>query len=74
MINPTLVVDMAATPPSEARELNLLEKVELKIALADTDAKLQGALNTYLPPVLLKLASEHVSVRNKAGFKQRSDA
>lgn len=54
---------MAAT--TESRELNLLDKVELKIALADSEAKLQSVLNVYLTPLLLKLASEHVSVRNK---------
>jgi proteasome component ECM29 len=48
-----------------ARELNLVGKVELRIALADSDSKLQSILNTYLPPLLLKLASEHLSVRNK---------
>lgn len=51
---------------SEERELALVAKVELRIALADSDAKLQSILNTYLGPLLLKLSSEHVSVRNKA--------
>ena len=54
---------MAETP--EQRELNLIGKVELRIALTDTDAKLQSILHTYLPPLLLKLASESKSVRNK---------
>ncbi|KAL8755147.1 MAG: hypothetical protein Q9199_003851 [Rusavskia elegans] len=49
----------------EAKELNLVGKVELRIALAESDAKLESILNTYLPPLLLKLASEHVNVRNK---------
>ena len=49
----------------EAKELNLLNKVELRIALADSDLKLEAVLKTYLAPLLLKLASEHVSVRNK---------
>ncbi|KAI4242739.1 MAG: hypothetical protein L6R42_010921, partial [Xanthoria sp. 1 TBL-2021] len=49
----------------EAKELNLVGKVELRIALAESDAKLESILNTYLPPLLLKLASEHVTVRNK---------
>ncbi|KAK8197641.1 proteasome stabiliser-domain-containing protein [Phyllosticta capitalensis] len=53
---------MAST---EARELELIGKVELRIALADSDAKLESLLNTYLPPLLLKLASEHPSVRQK---------
>ncbi|KAI5268852.1 ARM repeat-containing protein [Aureobasidium subglaciale] len=55
-----------ATPQSpEAKELSLVGKVEMRIALADGDQKLQATLNTYLAPLLLKLASEHMSVRNK---------
>lgn len=50
---------------SEARELSLIDKLELKIALAESSSSLQRLLNTFLPPLLLKLASEHVSVRNK---------
>lgn len=48
----------------EARELSLIGKVEMRIALAN-DASLSNTLNTYLAPLLLKLASEFVSVRNK---------
>lgn len=63
---------MSTTTPSldspEAKELNLLSKVELRIALADSDQKLETILNTYLAPVLLKLASEHLSVRNKVSL------
>ncbi|KIW03221.1 uncharacterized protein PV09_05445 [Verruconis gallopava] len=54
-----------STASTEQRELSLVDKVELRIALADTDAKLSNLLNTYLAPLLLKLASEHLSVRNK---------
>ncbi|KAF8416698.1 proteasome stabiliser-domain-containing protein [Tirmania nivea] len=54
-----------ADPPDEARELSLLNKVELRIALADTESKLQALLKTYLSPVLLKLASPHAAVRSK---------
>lgn len=53
------------TSSIEARELSLVEKVEFKFALADTDSKLQTLLNTYLSPLLLKLGSEHKSVREK---------
>lgn len=53
---------MAAS--TEARELDLVGKVEMRIALAKDD-KLESMLKTYLPPLLLKLASEHVAVRNK---------
>ncbi|KAF2842823.1 ARM repeat-containing protein [Patellaria atrata CBS 101060] len=56
----------SATPSSmEAKELSLIGKVELRIALADSDSKLEGLLKTYLAPLLLKLTSEHQSVRNK---------
>ncbi|KAL1302237.1 hypothetical protein AAFC00_002661 [Neodothiora populina] len=55
----------APSPSPEARELSLVGKVEMRIALADNDLKLQTILGTFLPPLLLKLASEHVAVRNK---------
>lgn len=42
-----------------AAELKLLNAVELKFALADTDLKLERLLKLYLCPVLLKLASTH---------------
>ncbi|RPB22030.1 ARM repeat-containing protein [Terfezia boudieri ATCC MYA-4762] len=54
-----------AAPTDEARELSLLNNVELRIALADTESKLQVLLKTYLTPILLKLASPHAAVRNK---------
>ena len=50
---------------SEARELGLVGKVEMRIALSDTDQKLETVLKTYLAPLLLKLASESASVRKK---------
>ncbi len=56
---------MAATQTPEQRELILIGKVEMRIALADSDSKLELTLKTYLPPLLLKLASDHQSVRNK---------
>lgn len=52
-----------STDTPEQRELTLVGKVELRIALADSDPKLQSLLNTYLPPLLLKLASDHEKVR-----------
>lgn len=55
----------ASVESAEAKELSLVGKVELRIALADTDTKLESLLKTYLAPLLLKLASEHASVRNK---------
>ncbi|KAJ5723018.1 hypothetical protein N7488_001053, partial [Penicillium malachiteum] len=56
---------MADSQSPEARELSLIGKVEFRIAMADTDEKLQSLLQTYLPPLLLKLSSESVAVRNK---------
>ncbi|KAK4214801.1 proteasome stabiliser-domain-containing protein [Rhypophila decipiens] len=51
---------------TEQRELNLVEKVDFKIlAVANNEQKLQDLLKVYLAPLLLKLASEHASVRNK---------
>jgi proteasome component ECM29 len=49
---------------TEARELELVGKVEMRIALAKDD-KLESVLKPYLPPLLLKLGSDHQSVRNK---------
>ena len=56
---------MAASQSPEQRELSLIGKVEMRIALADSDSKLESTLKTYLAPLLLKLASGHQSVRNK---------
>ncbi|KAJ5894394.1 hypothetical protein N7495_006085 [Penicillium taxi] len=56
---------MSDLPSPEARELSLIGKVEFRIAMADTDEKLQSLLQTYLAPLLLKLSSESVEVRNK---------
>ncbi|KAL4776227.1 proteasome stabiliser-domain-containing protein [Aspergillus nidulans var. acristatus] len=56
---------MAATNSAEARELSLISKVELRIALADTDEKLESLLGTYLAPLLLKLGSDSHAVRSK---------
>ena len=55
---------MSNVEAPEARELSLVGKVEMRIALAN-DVSLSKTLNTYLAPLLLKLASEFVSVRNK---------
>ena len=63
---------MDQPPEDEAKSLRLVNNVELKIALADTDPKLQKLLDTYLPPLLLKLGSPHASVRNKVSFPLRA--
>ena len=52
----------------ETRELSLVGKVELKIALTQSDTALESILKTYLPPLLLKLESEHANVRNKVSL------
>ncbi|KAG4303820.1 hypothetical protein PORY_002783 [Pneumocystis oryctolagi] len=44
---------------------NRLSGVEFRLALADTDVKLENVLKTYLCPMLLKLASSHDVVRKK---------
>ncbi|RIB22041.1 proteasome stabiliser-domain-containing protein [Gigaspora rosea] len=46
-------------------EIELLERVELRLALAETDAQLEKLLNSFLSPILLKLASPHEVVRTK---------
>ncbi|KAK9386524.1 proteasome stabiliser-domain-containing protein [Lipomyces mesembrius] len=46
-------------------ELSLVNKVEMRIALANTDEKLESLLKVYLAPLLLKLASPHEQVRSK---------
>ncbi|CAN3502189.1 proteasome component Ecm29p [Diutina catenulata] len=44
-------------------ELALINQVELRIALASSDAQLEKTLGSFLPPLLLKLASPHQSSR-----------
>ncbi len=56
---------MSSTETAEAKELSLVGKVEMRIAMAPNDFSLEKILNTFLAPLLLKLASEFVSVRNK---------
>lgn len=51
---------------TEQRELDLVEKVDFRIlSVCNNEEKLQQLLTVYLPPLLLKAASEHGSVRNK---------
>lgn len=44
-------------------ELSLINKVELRIALASNDDQFEQSLKSYLAPILLKLASPHAEVR-----------
>jgi hypothetical protein len=45
--------------------MQLVGSVEFRIAAASSDRKLEDLLDKYLTPLLLKLASEHLAVRNK---------
>jgi proteasome component ECM29 len=55
-----------AAPPTEQRELQLVDSVEFKIlGVANKEDKLHQLLQRYLAPVILKAASEHASVRSK---------
>lgn len=56
---------MATPSTSEARELDLVGKVEFRIAAANTDKKLEDLLDKFLAPLLLKLGSDSIAVRNK---------
>lgn len=51
-----------------SKELELIGKVELRIALAESDQQLQDTLALFLPPLLLKLSSAHAEAR-QAVFK-----
>lgn len=61
---PVLTFTMA-TQDAKAKELALVGKVEMRIALASSEKKLEDLLKIYLSPLLLKLGSEHAAVRNK---------
>jgi len=63
---------MADAQAAEAKELALVGKVEMRIALASSEKKLEDLLKTYLAPLLLKLGSEYVAVRNKVGISPSS--
>ncbi|XP_068677297.1 proteasome adapter and scaffold protein ECM29-like isoform X3 [Montipora foliosa] len=46
-------------------ELELLERVFLRVASAETDDQLEKTVETFLSPLLLKVASPHPEVKNK---------
>ncbi|GAV27135.1 hypothetical protein PMKS-000596 [Pichia membranifaciens] len=52
---------------SGSQELQLIQKVELRFALADTNEKFQSALQLYLAPLLLKFASSDKQVKLQLG-------
>jgi hypothetical protein len=47
----------------------LLDNVELRFALAESDVQLEKTLNTFLCPMLLKLASPAENVRAKVNYR-----
>ena len=47
----------------------LLERVFLRVGSAETDEQLQNVLFKFLPPVLLKLASQTDGVRKKVTWE-----
>ncbi|XP_058066629.1 proteasome-associated protein ECM29 homolog [Anopheles bellator] len=53
---------MAGNP---AEELELLERVLLRLGLADTDEQLQNTITKFLTPVLIKITSPNENVRKK---------
>lgn len=50
---------------SKNPEVALIEKVELRLALANTDEKFESSLKVYLAPLLLKLASPSQDVKKQ---------
>jgi hypothetical protein len=62
---------MASADEVEAKELALVGKVEMRIALTDSEKKLEDLLKVYLAPLLLKLGSDYVAVRNKVNQSTR---
>ncbi|EXJ79208.1 hypothetical protein A1O3_08709 [Capronia epimyces CBS 606.96] len=53
-------------PPDPEREYNLISQLEMRIASASTDAKLESILQKFLPALVLKLASPTPRNRNLA--------
>ncbi|KAL2427107.1 Proteasome component ECM29 [Exophiala dermatitidis] len=55
-----------APAPDPEREYNLISQLEMRIASASTDSKLETILSKFLPALLLKLASPTPRNRNLA--------
>ncbi|KAJ3353956.1 hypothetical protein GGF32_002721 [Allomyces javanicus] len=55
----------APNPAAAAAELELIEKVELRFALAASAAQLDATVRTFLVPVLQKLASPTPGIQSK---------
>lgn len=57
-----------AAQPTEERELLLLDKIDFRIlAVANNEKKLTALLSSYLCPIIIKVTSDHKSVRDKVG-------
>jgi proteasome component ECM29 len=50
---------------AEAKEFNLVEKLEFRIANSRTDEQLSELLAKFLAPLLLKLESQYPRVKEK---------
>ncbi|KAI9579486.1 proteasome-associated protein ECM29 homolog [Glossina fuscipes] len=50
---------------SPTQEIELLERVLLRLGCANTDEKLEACVGRFLTPVILKIISPHENVRNK---------
>ncbi|XP_055855013.1 proteasome-associated protein ECM29 homolog [Episyrphus balteatus] len=48
-----------------AEEIELLERVLLRLGVADTDEKLEATVGRFLTPVIIKITSPHDNVRMK---------
>lgn len=49
----------------DTRELELLERVFLRVGAAESDEQLEKALNRFLTPTILQIKSQHQSVQEK---------
>lgn len=56
---------MASELSPGERELQLIQRLEFRIAAASSDEKLETILDKFLAALLLKLGSENIAARNK---------
>lgn len=54
--------------------LELLERVFLRVASAETDEQLEKTVKIFLCPLLLKVASPHQEVKNKVSIRKCKDS
>jgi proteasome component ECM29 len=65
MAAPAATAAPAAAAAEETAEVELLDRVFLRLALADSDIARSAFLQSYLAPILLKFASPHAKTRAK---------